>query len=50
MNTAAHYLLVSFGTISTMSLGLKDNALSINLFARAALTPKGGLSPIIYKK
>jgi len=41
------YLLVSFGTISTTSLGLKDNALSINLFARLALTPNGGLSPII---
>lgn len=41
------YLFVSFGTINITSLGLKVNALSINLFARDALTPKGGLSPII---
>lgn len=29
------------------SFGLKLSALSMNLLARAALTPKGGLSPII---
>lgn len=32
------------------SFGLNVSALSMNLFAKHPLTPKGGLRPIIYKE
>jgi hypothetical protein len=41
------YLSVSLGTISIMSFGLKVSALLMNLFARIAFNPKGGLRPMI---
>lgn len=43
-----HYLSVSEGTIRIRSFGLNSRALSMNLFAKAALTPNGGFSPMIY--
>ena len=45
---SGHNLWVSCGTISTRSFGLNSRAWSMNLFARAAWTPKGGFSPMIY--
>lgn len=44
----SNYLLVSCGTIRTISLGLNFRAWLMNLLARDALTPKGGFSPMIY--
>jgi hypothetical protein len=41
------YLSVSLGTIRIISFGLKLRALLMNWFAREALNPKGGFSPMI---
>lgn len=48
-NKCFYYLSVSLGTISIMSFGLKVSALSMNLFARIAFNPNGGLRPMIYR-
>lgn len=45
---ASLYLSVSSGTMRIRSFGLKERALSMNLLAKDALTPKGGFSPMIY--
>lgn len=42
-----HYLSVSGGTIRIMSFGSNSRALLINLLAKAAFSPKGGLRPMI---
>lgn len=41
-------LSVSSGTMSRRILGLNSRAFFTNLFAREALTPKGGLRPITF--